>query len=348
MRRTIAVLSIFASIAAGEPERSGKAAVPPALGVGLNLPNASAATRQAALDAVRRTGASFFALELSWSAAEPHPHEYHVDGITRSARLLRQSGATLHLILPLVTESQRDVPADLAETAFDNPKLSLRLGRFLDALAPMLLDVQTLSLGDAADTYFADKPEELRAFRRLFEGAVQFLQKKVPHLLVGVTTSAPTESLAPQVAAALHQKSPVLFYTYCPLVAGAPFTQRPPGVLEKDWAALLKAAGGRPIAFPGVSYSSSAEVGSSPENQAEFVRRFRRFLAKADSRTLLFARYVWLRDPAPESLPELGPGASVAQRRRRALLGRCGLQDADGHPKPAWREWLRESTVVKR
>jgi hypothetical protein len=218
----------------------------------------------------------------------------------------------------------------------------------LDALTPLLLDVQTLSLGEAADTYFADKPEELRAFRRLFEGAVQFLQKKAPHLLVGVTTSAPTESLAPQVAAALHQKSPVLFYTYCPLVAGAPFTQRPPDALEKDWAALLKAAGGRPVAFPGVSYSSSAEVGSSPERQADFVRRFRRFLAKADGRALLFARYLWLRDPGPESLPAIEPGASVAERRRRALLGHCGLQDADGHPKPAWREWLRESTVVKR
>ena len=350
MRRAL-VLVVFAAAAAGapgKPERSVTAAVPPALGVGLNLPNASEAARQAALDAVRRTGASFFALELSWSAAEPRPHEYRLDGITRSARVLRQSGATLHLTLPLVTESARDVPADLAETAFDDPKLSLRLGRLLDALAPLLLDVQTLSLGDAADTYFADKPEELRAFRRLFEGAVQFLQKKDPRLLVGVTTSAPTESLAPQVAAALHQKSPVLFYTYCPLVAGAPFTQRPPDALEKDWAALLKAAAGRPIAFPGVSYSSSPEVGSSPQKQAEFVRRFRRFLAKADGRALLFARYLWLRDPGPEALPEVEPGASVPQRRRRALLGHCGLQDADGGPKPAWREWLRESTVVKR
>ena len=297
---------------------------------------------------VRRTGASFFALDLSWSAAEPRPREYHLDEITRSARLLRQSGATLHLNLPLVTESARDVPADLAGTAFDDPNLSLRLGRLLDALAPVLLDVQTLSLGEEADTYFADKPEELRAYRRLFEGAVQFLQKKVPRLLVGVTTSAPTESRSPEVAAALHQKCPVLLYTYCPLMAGAPFTQRAPDALEKDWSALLKGSRGRPIAFPGVSYSSSAENGSSPAKQAEFIRRFRRFLSKADGRTLLFARYLWLRDPPPNSLPGIPPGASVPERRRQALLGNCGLQDSAGHPKLAWREWLRESTGVKR
>ena len=51
---------------------------------------------------------------------------------------------------------------------------------------------------------------------------------------------------------------------------------------------LLEAARGRPIAFPEVSFSSAAENGSSPEKQAEFVRRMRRFLASHDGRTLLF------------------------------------------------------------
>lgn len=341
---TLAILVLLAA----SPFRAEKVSNPPALGIGVNLPQSNAEAGQSALEMVRRTGASFFVLEVSWSAAEPRPREYHLEEIARSARLLRQSGATLHLSLPLVTESARDVPSDLAETPFDDPKLSLRLGKFLDALTPVLLDVQTLSLGDAADTYFADKPQELKAYRRLFDGAVQFLQKKLPRLLVGVTTAAPTESLSPEVAAELHRRSPVLFYSYCPLVAGAPFTQRTPDVLDKDWAALLKAAGDRPVAFPRVSYSSSAENGSSPEKQAEFIRHFRRFLNRSDGRTLLFARYLWLRDPTPDVLPEIAPGASVAERRRRALLGNLGLQDSSGHPKPAWNEWLRESGGVKR
>ena len=349
----VATLACAALPALAEPVRSpaGKPAArpTPAVGIAANLPpTASPETRQAALDTVRRTGASLLALELSWSAAEPRPHEYHLEEITRTARLLRQSGAILHLNLPLVTESARDVPADLAETAFDDPTLSLRLGRLLDALMPALLDFETLSLGEGADTYFADKPEELRAYRRLFEGAVLFLRKKVPHLLVGVTTSAPTESRSPEVAAALHRKSAVLFYTYCPLSLGKPFEQRPPDSIEKDWTALLRGAAGRPIAFPTVSYSSSPENGSSPEKQAEFIRRFRRFLEQADGRALLFARYVGLRDPSPGSLPAVAPEASEAERRRRALLSNRGLQDADGHPKPAWRQWIREPAGVKR
>ncbi len=334
---------------AASPARAPAPAHAPALGVAVNLEaSAAPAARQAALEVVRRTGASFFALELSWSAAEPAPRRYRVEEITRTARLLCQSGAVLHLDLPLVNETSRDVPADLAGVAFDDPKLSLRLGGLLDALLPALLDFQTLSLGDGADTYFADKPEELRAYRRLFDGAVQFLKKKSPRLLVGVTTAAPMDSPAPGVAAALHLRSPLLLYDYAPFVRGSPFTQRDPDALDEDWRSLVERAAGRPIAFPVVSYSSSGENGSSPARQAEFVRRFRGFLAKADGRVLLFARYIALRDVASDELPALAPGAPAAQRRRRAFLANRGLQELDGKPKAAWREWVREAGTVKR
>ncbi len=351
MRPRIAALALVVAVSAGAaPPRPGAPDPPaPALGVAVNLgPNASPAARQAALDMVRRTGASFFELELSWSAAEPAPRRYSLDEIIRTARLLRQSGATLHLDLPLVTETARDVPADLSQVAFDDPKLSLRLGRLLDALMPALYDFQTLSLGEGADTYFADRPEELRAFRRLFDGAVQFLAKKAPGLLVGVTTAAPEESPAPRVAAALHARSPLLLYMYSPFVRGSPFEQRDPGSLEKDWKLLLEGRGGKPIAFSDVRYSSSAENASSPARQAEFVRRFRAFLAKADGRALLFARYVALRDSPSESLPPPEPEPSVLERRRRAFLAHGGLQGPDGAPKPAWREWVRQSAGVKK
>ena len=343
-----AALAVLALAAAG-PATSAKP-VPPAIGVLVNLePGATPATRQSALEMVRRTGANFFVLELSWSAAEPSPHKFRIDELTRAARVLRQSGAVLHLDLPLVQEDARDVPADLAGVAFDDPRLSLRLGGLLDALRPALLDFQTISLGDGADVYFADKPDELRAFRRLFDGAVQFLKKKAPQLLVGLTTTAPMDSPAPEVAAALHARSPLLLYSYAPFERGKPFEQREPSVLDREWRALLQGSAGRPIAFPLVSYSSSSENGSSPARQAEFVRRFRDFLARSDERSLLFARYVTLRDEGrDEGDGAPGKDTPAAERRRRAFLANRGLQELDGKPKPAWREWVRETPTVKR
>jgi hypothetical protein len=314
----------------------------PAAGVALNLPeSASAAQRADAVEAVRRTGATFFELSLSWTAAEPSPRRYAIDDLARTARLLRQSGATLQLDLFLVTESARDVPKDLADAAFDDSRLSLRFGHLLDALGPVLLDVQTLSLGEAADAYFAAHPDELAAYRRLFDGAVQYLKKKSPHLLVGVATLAPTESPAPEIAAQLHHRSPLLLYIYCPFERDKPFQHRSPSSLEKDWTDLLKTAAGRPIAFPVVSYSSASENGSSPERQADFVTRMRRFLARADGTRLLFARWVDLRDAAPGHDGASGGAVVVREKNRAAFLAHRGLQEFSGDPKPAWRAWVK-------
>lgn len=315
----------------------------PQLGLAIEFEKTPTAQEERqALAQVRATGVSLFALSISWSAAEPAPGQYRVADITRAARLLRQSGATLHLDLPLVSSRSRDVPSDITGLAFDDPRLSIRLGRLLEAIAPALADVSTLSLGYEADAYFADKPEELKAYRRLFDGAVEYLRKVAPRLAVGVTTAAPTESAAPEVAASLHQKSPVLFYIYAPFARQKPFSHRPPDSIEEDWKRLLDSAGGRPIAFPEVSYSSAAENGSTPQRQAEFVRRLRRFLSSADGRKLLFARYVGWRDP-PARTDRPDGGASEIARRRAAFFANRGLQGAGGDPKPAWREWAKGS-----
>jgi hypothetical protein len=71
-----------------------------------------------------------------------------------------------------------------------------------------------------------------------------------------------------------------------------------------------------------------------------------------DGRSLLFARYVALRDEGRDEgdggarAPERD--APAAERRRRAFLANRGLQELDGKPKPAWREWVRETRTVKR
>jgi hypothetical protein len=332
------VYGVFAAL--GAPGRDAPRPAPPPrplLGLDAALPaGASDADRERAARTVRASGVNLFAVTISWSEGEPAPGKYRLDALLKTVRLLRQSGATVHLDLPLVSIRSRDVPADLATVRFDDPRLSVRLGRFLDALEPALLDASTISLGYAADSYFATHPDELQGYRLLFGGAVAFLQKKAPDLHVGVTTAAPPESPAPAIAAALHQGSPVLFYIYAPFERANAFVHRPPEALDRDWKQLVDLAAGRPIAFPEVSYSSAAENGSSAERQAEFIRRLRHFLQTSDGRTILFARYVGLRDEAAPA-----SAASPAAARQAAFLAGRGLQTVRGDPKPAWREWTK-------
>ncbi|MDQ6893499.1 MAG: beta-galactosidase [Acidobacteriota bacterium] len=337
----LGVLAAAATAAPREPLRASGTVARPLLGLEATLPaGVSDEERERSARTVRASGVNLFAVTVSWSDGEPSPGKYRLDALVRTVRLLRQSGATVHLDLPLVSVQKRDVPADLATVRFDDPRLSLRLGRFLDALEPALLDASTISLGYAADSYFAAHPDELTGYRLLFGGAVAFLQKKAPDLKVGVTTSAPTESASPVVAAALHQGSPVLFYLYAPFDRANPFLHRPPESLERDWKKLLELAAGRPIAFPEVSYSSAPENGSTPERQAEFIRRLRRFLQASDGQSILFARYVaWREEAAPA--PAADAKASPLAGRRAAFLAHRGLQTERGDPKPAWRQWTR-------
>ena len=336
--RAAGILLAALVASAGPPEKS-KPPAPPGLGLAAELEkDLPAEAERKVMGQLRSSGVSMFALPVTWPAAEPSPRKYDLASVIRAARLLRQSGASVHLDLPLVVGREKTVAADLAQVAFDDAKLSIRLGQLFDALTPALLDCSTLSLGFEADVYFYDKQEELNAYRRLLDGAVAYLQKKAPDLAVGVTTLAPTESPSPVVAAMIHQRSPVLFYVYAPFERKRPWVHRPPSAIEGDWKQLLQGAGGRPIAFPEVSYSSSPENESSPERQAEFVRRFRRLVAGTDGRSLVFARYVAWRDPkrAPE---ESSSNAEV--RRGAAFFAHRGLQTWKGEAKPAWREWLK-------
>jgi hypothetical protein len=318
-----------------------KAPPAPRAGLGLDVILEAGATAEAqrALVEIRATGVNVFALSLSWPVMEPQTGKYDLGEVVRSARLLRQSGASVHLDLPIVASRRRDVPGDLETLPFDDARFSARLGQLLAALEPALWDASTLSLGYGADAYFADKKDELEAFQRLFRGALELLKKTAPQLRVGVTTTAPSESAAPAIAAALQESASVSLFIYAPFQRANPFLHRPPDALEHDWKLLLDRSGGRPIAFPEVSYSSSRENGSSPERQADFVRRLRRFIASSDGRRLLFARYSSWRDLAP---PRPSADTTPVGHRRAAFYANRGLETADGQAKPAWKEWVRE------
>lgn len=341
---TIPALTLLAAAVAASPEPAAPG-IHPLLGLEVRHEALDAAGERRALETVRKTGATVVALAVSWRDAERRPGRYEFTQLRRAARVLRQSGMEVHLDLPLVTGLARGVPGDLAGVAFDDEKLTVRLGAFFDALEPVLLDVSTLSLGEDADVYFADHPDELKAFRRLFEGAVQFLQKKLPELRVGIATLAPTESPDPATAAALHSHSPVLFFTYVPFVVGRPYRHRPPETLDADWKELLERSAGRPIAFLEVSYSSSEQNNSSPQAQADFIRRLRRFAQSADGRRVLFIRYVGLRD---EPAPLENPAAAELARLAAAFHASRGLLDSSGRAKPGWREWVGRTGGASR
>ena len=214
---------------------------------------------------VRRTGASFFVLELSWSAAEPAPRKYNLAEITRTARLLRQSGATLHLDLPLVTETARDVPADLSQIAV----------RRSEAVAA------ARQAPRRADAGAARRPDAVarRGRRHVFRGASP--RSCGPS---GACSTAPCSfsrrrrrafssgSRRPRREKAPRPRSPppctpeARFSSICTLPSSTalPSSSATRALWRRTGRSSSRARAGGRSRFPDVSYSSSPENGSSP------------------------------------------------------------------------------------
>ena len=340
-----AVLALL--VGARRPRRGARAAGPspaPALGLDVNLPaGTSAAEQQRAFEAVARgTGVSLYALtrllDRRGALARQVPGRR-----AHSARrgCCRQSGALLHLDLPLVVGRARDVPADLDGVAFDDSRLSLRLGRLLDALEPALArrrDALARLRGGRLLRRQAGRAARLPAsLRRRGE-----LSREEGSEARGRRDDATRPPRAPRPRSRRRSTSGAR--------SSSTSTRRSsragrtgsasPDAIEKDWkAAAVRVAGERLIAFPEVSYSSSAENGSTPEQagrlraaHAEAARGHRR--APAALRALgLLARRRAADPPAPQS--------AEVERRRAAFFVHRGLQAQDGAAKPAWRAWVR-------
>ena len=228
---------------------------------------------------VRRTGAHFFVLELSWSAAEPSPRRYSVEEITRAARLLRQSGAVLHLDLPLVHR-------DRARRAGGS---GARRVRRSEALPPARRAPRRAAAGPSAISRRCrsatpptrtspTSPRSCGRIRRLFDGAVSFSKKKAPRSARRRRRRRRRwKARRPEVAAALHAAQPAPPLHVRALRPGIALRAARSRSLEKDWRVLLGGAGGRPIAFPLRQLLLVRRERLEPARQAEFVRRFRDF-----------------------------------------------------------------------
>src|SRR5215831_12612996 len=102
MKRRAAILSVLLLLGAGPVERS-KPTRPAGLGLAVELEkDLTAEAGRRVLADLRATGVSLFALRVSWPEAEPAPGKYDIESVLRAARILRQSGANVHLDLPLV------------------------------------------------------------------------------------------------------------------------------------------------------------------------------------------------------------------------------------------------------
>ena len=291
-------------------------------------------------------GARGALLSYTWAELEPAPRRYDAGQLYGIRYLSEKRGLKLLLGLQVVDTTVKATPRDLVHTRFDSQRMKERFHALVDALGPYLnRNVQYISIGNGVDMYLSRNPEAWPAYLDFYRDSVQYLHEVAPWIAVGATaTFGGVIRKARGRMLELNRASDVQLVTYFP-VAGD-FQVRSPGVPLRDFKALLRISGDRPLVLPEVGYPDSAALGSSELKQAAFVRSL--FAAwKRLAGRMPFVNYLYLHDLAPRACDEITGFYGHTKSNFKEFVCSIGLRHSSGTPKPAWSALVREAARLR-
>lgn len=274
-----------------------------------------------------------------WSELEPQVGQYNQARLAEFASAMQsaeQNGLTQLVGIQIINTVRREVPAELAATAWDDPAMINALRNLFDQLLPSMQGrVRYLSLGNEVDVYFlAGRQAELPAYATLFSQMRNHVRPQLAGVQTGITITA-GGWLGSNVQAWLDltQQADVMIATYYPL--NSDFSVQPPTAPAADFPALLQLAGNKPLVLQEVGYPSSPVLGSSTAQQAEFIHQSFAAWRNSEGR-IPFLNLFLLHDFATALVDELVLYYGSNDPLFRAYLDSLGLRNRDNTDKPAW------------
>ncbi|NOT35261.1 MAG: hypothetical protein HOP12_14045 [Candidatus Eisenbacteria bacterium] len=290
----------------------------------------------------RATGAELIYQFSPWSSFEQGPGNFGTDELEPFFAGVQSVGFRIVVNFALINTTVRETPADLNGLAWNDPVLLARFDTALDSLLSVMErhDCMALAIGNEVDAYFATHASEFPAYLELVGRGVRRAHAAIPGLAVGVTTISPVRSTNAAWGAQLNDSTDVAIYTYYPFQFAQDFQVMPAATLDADFDAMSASSPSRPWALQEIGYPSATSNGSSPAQQAEFMRRFQSRMARESRDRLLFANWFLMSDWSSATVWDLvtyyGGGSTPGFV---GFLGSLGLRDTLGNGKPAWNEW---------
>lgn len=303
-----------------------------------------------AFQRVQDAGVSGQFQSYTWSALEPSAGVYDSAKLADfSSTMTSAEGNNLTQLLGLqvINTVQREVPAGLQTTSWDDPAMIGAFTQLLDQLLPHMAGrVTYLSIGNEVDVYFENgRMGELAAYKTFVSAIQTYLATRLPQAQVGITITA-GGWLGSNVQSWLDltADTDVIVTTYYPLQGD--FSVQPPTAAAADIPALLSVVTDRAWVFQEVGYPSSPQGGSSEAMQAEFVRQVFAAWRDADGR-IPFLNWFLLHDFATDLVNQLVGYYGVSNPNFRAYLDSLGLRNRDNTDKQAWSVLVQEAASLR-
>ncbi len=242
-----------------------------------NYDSAMAYARAACLESVP--------LFLTWRSIEDSAGVFNSSFISQTLDIANfyfpLFGIPVELQLAPINTIKREVPADLRNLPFDDPRMISRFKTLLDTVFMHLPDLRlsSLSIGNESDGYLGSDPQAYLEYKNFLDSVIPYAKSLYAaahgeELLTGTTfmfnglVSPAKKSLCKLVNAGRD----FIAVTYYPL--NPDFTMKPPSVVFDDFDKIIAEYPdtARPIHFVECGYASSAVCKSSEALQAEFYR----------------------------------------------------------------------------
>ena len=301
-------------------------------------------SREDAISLLKSTRATHFHTSVTWSAVERQPGSLDLTEVKDT--MAASTPLPVAFTLKIIDAGERRVPGTYADLPWDSPEIVQRVTRLVEELAPVLgRRPWSYAIGNEIDLYFGQRPQEVAAYARLLERVRPIVKARHPG--ASFTTVWQFNSVArlrtvyaPIVATLDH-----VGLTYYPL--NPDFSVRPPDQMVRDLPRALDSARPLPIAFQELGYPTAALLGSSPAQQAEFMRVAFDALRAAGTSQVLGATYLFQSDLPLWLVNDLVLAYGIDDERFRAFLTTLGLRDQNDAPKPGWQEFVRQSELAR-
>jgi hypothetical protein len=280
-------------------------------------------------------GSRFLRLSAKWSELEPAVGKYDFASLRHYFDWSAGTSVSLGFTLKTIDTSRLSLPEDLKSLPLSSPLVLERHNRLLEALAAELPpNLHSIEIGNEVGQYLQTHPAEVEAFKSLLDQGRRSVRNLRPDISVG-TVFAYSEYRSNDLAfRELYEHLDHIGFTYYPLRAS--FQVRSPASARSDIAEMVASAAGKPLVLTEIGYPSSAELGSSPELQAQFYEvvfeTLRRYPEQIRSASIFL-----MSDIPPSVVQDLVRYYGFDDNPKfTAFLASLGLRDLTDGAKPGW------------
>ena len=252
----------------------------------------------------------------------------------------RSQGLTVVLNVAVVDRKLDYRPAAVQGLAWDAGGTTDAMAATLDALVPALgADLGALVLGRETDRYVLEHPDEatgLTQFLALGVSRVASMGADAPPVGVGLSFAGADPPASYQ---ALLGLGALAVYTYLPGI-GAPSVPSDTSVTH-DLDAMITLGAGRPVVLEAAGLTSSAALGSSPEQQRQFLDALFGALGARRAHFSVVNVHELHDGTASSCAAEAAAQGEPPDGSVAAYACETGLRAPDGGAKPAWQGFVQ-------